>query len=60
MGKDKDDADLRKEVELTEHQDSIEQVCRQYETDADKGLSSAVAEEVSLLCMMFIYDSILN
>ena len=47
MGKDKDDADLRKEVELTEHQDSIEGVCRQYETDADKGLSSAVAEEVS-------------
>ena len=47
MGKDKDDADLRKEVELTEHQDSIDQVCRQYETDADKGLSSAVAEEVS-------------
>ena len=47
MGKDKDDADLRKEVELTEHQDSIEAVCRQYETDADKGLSSAVAEEVS-------------
>jgi len=41
----KDDADLRKEVELTEHQDSIEQVCRQYETDGDKGLSTAVAEE---------------
>ena len=47
MGKGKDDADLRKEVELTEHQDSIEAVCRQYETDGDKGLSSAVAEEVS-------------
>ena len=47
MGKDKDDADLRKEVELTEHQDSIEAVCRQYETDADKGLTTAVAEEVS-------------
>ena len=45
----KDDAELRKEVELTEHQDSIEAVCRQYETDADKGLSSAVAEEV-ILC----------
>ena len=42
----KDDAELRKEVELTEHQDSIEAVCRQYETDPDKGLSSAVAEEV--------------
>ena len=49
MGKDKDDADLRKEVELTEHQDSIEAVCRQYETDADKGLSTSVAEEV-ILC----------
>jgi len=45
MGKDKDDADLRKEVELTEHQDSIEAVCRQYETDAEKGLTTAVAEE---------------
>ena len=45
----KDDAELRKEVELTEHQDSIEAVCRQYETDADKGLSTAVAEEV-ILC----------
>lgn len=56
MGKDKDnDADLRKEVELTEHQDSIEAVCRQYETDGDKGLSSAVAEEVSLCFKAAIY-----
>ena len=47
MGKEKEDADLRKEVELTEHQDSIEAVCRQYETDADKGLTDAVVEEVS-------------
>ena len=62
MGKDKNDADLRKEVELTEHQDSIEAVCRQYETDADKGLSSAVAEEVSyvsrclFLSLSLIYE----
>ena len=60
MGKDKDDADLRKEVELTEHQDTIEAVCRQYETDGDKGLSSAVAEEVSSLFKKSIYKKTLN
>ena len=48
MGEEKDDKDLRKEVEMTEHSDSIATVCNQYNTDPDKGLTSAAAEEVSI------------
>jgi len=42
MGK-KDEAknDLTKEVEMTEHQDSIATVCESYGVDPDKGLSDA-------------------
>jgi len=47
MGEEKEDKDLRKEVEMTEHTDSIETVCNQYSTDADKGLTSRAAEEVN-------------
>jgi sodium/potassium-transporting ATPase subunit alpha len=45
MGEEKEDKDLRKEVEMTEHTDSIETVCNQYSTDPDKGLTSRAAEE---------------
>ena len=48
MGEEKEDKDLRKEVEMTEHTDSIATVCNQYNTDPDKGLTSAAAEEVSI------------
>ena len=47
MGK-KPDEDLRKEVELTEHQDNVQKVCEQYETSADRGLTDSVAAEVSI------------
>ena len=47
MGK-KPDEDLRKEVELTEHQDNIQKVCAQYETSADRGLSDGQAADVSI------------
>ena len=45
MGAD-DKKDLRKEVEMTEHSDSIDKVIAQYETHADNGLSEAVAAQV--------------
>jgi hypothetical protein len=45
MGKAEDkaaaDKDLRKEVEMTEHHATIEEICRQYDTDSDKGLTDA-------------------
>ena len=45
MGK-ADDADLRKEVEMTEHTDSVEKVCQQYKTNVEHGLTESDAEEV--------------
>lgn len=40
MGKNKEqDADLRKEVEMTEHKDSIDKVAEQFELDLVKGLT---------------------
>ena len=47
MGK-KPDEDLRKEVELTEHQDNVQKVCAQYETSADRGLTDSQAADVSI------------
>jgi len=46
MGK-KDEAknDLTKEVEMTEHQDSIEKVCADYGVKPDQGLSDAEAKK---------------
>jgi len=46
MGK-KDEAkqDLTKEVEMTEHQDSIEKVCESYGVKPDQGLSDAEAQK---------------
>ena len=46
MGK-KDEAknDLTKEVEMTEHQDSIAQVCESYGVKPDQGLSDAEAQK---------------
>merc|ERR1712131_381586 len=46
MGK-KDEAkqDLTKEVEMTEHQDSIEKVCETYGVKPDQGLSYAEAQK---------------
>ena len=46
MGK-KDEAkqDLTKEVEMTEHQDSIEKVCETYGVKPDQGLSDAEAQK---------------
>jgi len=44
MGK-PEDADLRKEVEMTEHTDSIEKVCQQYKTSVERGLTESDAEE---------------
>lgn len=43
MGKKDEEAarDLRKEVEMTEHHATIDEVCRQYETDVNKGISDA-------------------
>ena len=45
MGK-QEDADLRKEVEMTEHTDSVEKVCDQYKTSVEHGLTESDAEEV--------------
>ena len=45
MGK-PEDADLRKEVEMTEHTDSVEKVCQQYNTSVERGLTESDAEEV--------------
>ena len=47
-GKKDDEKDLRKEVEMTEHTDSIEKVCQQYQTCAEKGLTDSAVEDVSL------------
>ena len=46
MGK-AEDKDLRKEVEMTEHTDSIEKVCQQYQTCGEKGLTDSAVEDVS-------------
>ena len=47
MGKDKEqEADLRKEVEMTEHKDSIEKVAEQFDLDLAKGLSEEQVLEV--------------
>ena len=54
MGK-KPDEDLRKEVELTEHQDNVQKVCEQYETSADRGLTDSVAAEVSIKIGEFFF-----
>ena len=48
MGK-PEDADLRKEVEMTEHTDSVEKVCQQYNTSVERGLTESDAEEVGCL-----------
>ena len=53
MGKKDDDKDLRKEVEMTEHTDSIEKVCQQYQTCAEKGLTDSAVEDVSLEKIIF-------
>ncbi|CAG5889243.1 unnamed protein product [Menidia menidia] len=42
-GKDMDD--LKKEVPITEHKMSVEEVCRKYNTDIVQGLTNAKAEE---------------
>ena len=47
MGKKDEEKDLRKEVEMTEHADSIEKVCQQYQTDPEKGLTDSAVEDVS-------------
>jgi len=44
-GKKAEDKDLRKEVEMTEHTDSIEKICQQYKTDAEKGLTDSAVED---------------
>jgi len=44
-GKKDDDKDLRKEVEMTEHTDSIEKVCQQYQTCGEKGLTDSAVED---------------
>jgi len=44
-GKKDDEKDLRKEVEMTEHTDSIEKVCQQYQTCAEKGLTDSAVED---------------
>ena len=54
MGK-KPDEDLRKEVELTEHQDNVQKVCAQYETSADRGLSDGQAADVSIEIIIFFH-----
>ena len=46
MGK-AEDADLRKEVEMTEHIDSVQKVCDQYKTNVERGLTESDAEEVT-------------
>ena len=44
MGK-KEKEDLTKEVEMTEHQISIGELCKMYNTSADNGMTTAAAEE---------------
>ena len=56
MGK-KPDEDLRKEVELTEHQDSVQKVCAQYETSPDRGLTDSAAADVSTRIFSFESNS---
>ena len=47
MGKKGDDSkDLRKEVEMTEHQATIEEVARQYDVNLQSGLSDAEVKKV--------------
>ena len=46
-GKKDEEKDLRKEVEMTEHTDSIEKVCQQYQTCGEKGLTDSAVEDVS-------------
>ena len=45
MGKG-DDADLRKEVEMNEHQITIEELARQYDLNLSTGLNDAEAKKV--------------
>jgi len=47
MGKKDDDkkGDLTKEVEMTEHQDSIEKLCESYSTDPDNGITDGEAKK---------------
>lgn len=52
-GKKDEDKDLRKEVEMTEHTDSIEKVCQQYQTCGEKGLTDSAVEDVSLEWSIF-------
>ena len=47
MGADK--ADLRKEVDMNEHTDSVEDVAKQYKVNLDKGLSDSEVQEVTSL-----------
>ena len=48
MGKDKEqEADLRKEVEMTEHKDSIDKVADQFDLDLVKGLNEEQVLEVN-------------
>ncbi len=48
MGKKGDDSkDLRKEVEMTEHQATIEEVARQYDVQLQSGLSDAEVKKVT-------------
>ena len=46
MGKKDDDKDLRKEVEMTEHHATTDEVARQYETDLANGLTDAEVKKV--------------
>ena len=41
-----DKADLRKEVDMNEHTDSIEDVAKQYKVSLEKGLSDSEVQEV--------------
>uniref|UniRef100_A0A7N6B021 Sodium/potassium-transporting ATPase subunit alpha n=1 Tax=Anabas testudineus TaxID=64144 RepID=A0A7N6B021_ANATE len=47
-GATKDMDDLKKEVPITEHKMSVEEVCRKYQTDIVQGLTNAKAAEVLL------------
>ena len=50
MGKDKEqEADLRKEVEMTEHKDSVDKVADQFDLDLVKGLNEEQVLEVPFL-----------
>ncbi|XP_032297709.1 sodium/potassium-transporting ATPase subunit alpha-3-like [Coturnix japonica] len=66
-GKGKRDLDdLKKEVAMTEHKMSIEEVCRKYNTDCVQGLTHSKAQEilahggpmVSLWVPMYPYGSL--